>query len=188
VYLVTTARERSGTTANLTFVEGDGREIPFSAGEFEVVVFDTTLGHVPRSDLAFAEARRVLRAGGIVVVFDGDYATMTVAIGDIDPLPASNEATTAAVVYDPWFMRTVPSLLRAGNCDVLSSRGHGYMRTSESDYLISLVVRGADRLLWWNRIGSALSDALKAEARQRVEAGAFLGFIGYASLVARKLD
>ena len=45
-----------------------------------MVVFHTTLCHVPGPELALTEASRVLVAGGLLAVFDGDYATTTLRV------------------------------------------------------------------------------------------------------------
>lgn len=91
-----------------------------------------------------------------------------------------------AFVNDPWLARRVPTLLRSAGFDLLRSHGSGYMQTAQPEYLLSLVERGADTLLGWGRISADLCAALKAEARRRAEAGAFYGFIGFASFIARK--
>jgi SAM-dependent methyltransferase len=49
-------------------VHGDGAQLPFPDGRFSAVVCFTMLHHVPspaRQDALFAEARRVLRSGGV---------------------------------------------------------------------------------------------------------------------------
>jgi hypothetical protein len=51
--------------------------------------------------------------------------------------------------------------------------------------MLSVVDRGAAALAGAGRISAALVEALKAEARGRVEAGTFFGHIAYASLTAR---
>ena len=53
-------------------------------------------------------------------------------------------------------------------------------------YLLSIVDRGTDALVNSGRIGTELGEALKAEARRRVQAGSFFGYIAYASLTASK--
>jgi ubiquinone/menaquinone biosynthesis C-methylase UbiE len=62
--------------------------LTFDAATFDVAVFHTTLCHVPTLEAALREARRVLRPDGWLAVFDGDYATTTVAIAPADPLQA----------------------------------------------------------------------------------------------------
>ena len=52
------ARARARDVPNLTFVEGDARALPLEDGSFDVVVFHTTLCHVPGPELALASMRR----------------------------------------------------------------------------------------------------------------------------------
>jgi hypothetical protein len=60
------------------------------------------------------------------------------------------------------------------------------MQTSDPDYMLTLVDRGADTLASWGRIGPRTCESLKAEARRRVETGEFFGFIGFASFFSRR--
>lgn len=69
---------------------------------------------------------------------------------------------------------------------MLESKSHGYLQTSDPEYMLTLVDRGADSLASWGRIGPDLCASLKAEARRRAEANEFFGFMGFASLIARK--
>jgi SAM-dependent methyltransferase len=91
-----------GGPSHLSFDEGDGRALPYADAEFDLAVFHTVLCHVPGVEAPLAEAFRVLRAGGQIAVFDGDYATTTVAIGDTDPLTICADAAIEAVVHDRW--------------------------------------------------------------------------------------
>jgi ubiquinone/menaquinone biosynthesis C-methylase UbiE len=83
--LLDRARELSEGIVNLAFQEGDGRRLPLPDAGFDAVVLHRVLSHVgPESVLA--EAFRVLRPGGWLAVFDGDYATITLSTGAADPL------------------------------------------------------------------------------------------------------
>ena len=86
--LLSKARELAVDLSNLTCQQADARSLPFEDEVFDVVVFHTTLTHVPDPELALAEAFRVLRPKGWVAVFDGDYATGTVALSEHDLLQA----------------------------------------------------------------------------------------------------
>lgn len=181
------AKELSDGISNLQFEVGDARSIPFDDASFDVVVFHTCLCHVPDAEKAIAEAHRVLRPGGKMAIFDGDYATTTVAIGDHDPLEQCADAAMSALVHDRWFVRQLPALVRAAGFKVERFDSHGYLQTEEPDYLLTLVDRGADTLVGWKRIDQSMASALKSEARRRVESGEFFGFIGFASLITEPL-
>src|SRR5688500_11153042 len=86
------ARELAADLPNLTFTVADGRAVPFDDGSFDVVVFHTVLCHVPEPERALAEAYRLLRPGGWLAVFDGDYVTISCARAADDPLQACADA------------------------------------------------------------------------------------------------
>ena len=48
---------------NLTFVEGDARALPLEDGSVDIIMFHTTLCHVPSPELALTEAARVPDVG-----------------------------------------------------------------------------------------------------------------------------
>jgi ubiquinone/menaquinone biosynthesis C-methylase UbiE len=183
---VSKAQDVAGATANPVFEQGDGRALRFRDDEFDVVVLHTTLCHVPEPERVLAEAFRVLRSGGSLAVCDGDYPTITVALGDFDPLQQCIEAAKAAFINDVWLVRRLPALLRSRGFEILSSRSYSYLQTSDPEYMLTLVDRGADALMSSARIGPDLCASLKAEARRRAEAEEFFGFIGFASFIARK--
>jgi ubiquinone/menaquinone biosynthesis C-methylase UbiE len=184
--LLTIARELAADLPSVTFLEADGRSLPFGDDSFDVVVFDSTLCHVPNPELALAEAFRVLRPQGWLAAFDGDYATTTVALGEQDPLQACADVTMANSVNDRWLIRRLPAMARTAGFEVLGSRSHGFVETTEGGYMLTVIDRGADILHATGVISVDAAAALKAEARRRVESGAFFGHIAYASLTARK--
>jgi hypothetical protein len=69
--------------------------------------------------------------------------------------------------------------------EVRRFHSHGFVET-HAGYMLTIVDRGADALHTSGQIGPELAAALKAEARRRVEDGAFFGHIAYASLMAQK--
>ena len=128
----------------------------------------------------------MLRPGGQVAVFDGDYATITFARDAADPLQSCAEAVLDMVVHDPWLMRRVAPLLAQAGFIGCTLRGHAYSSAGGTDYLLALVDRGADGLAARGTIGTPLADALKAEGRARMADGTFFGHIAYASAVASR--
>lgn len=69
------ARE-AGLEARSTYQVASVEALPFEDRSFDRVVADTLLAHVPDAERVLAEACRVLRPGGMLVVFDGDYGSL----------------------------------------------------------------------------------------------------------------
>jgi ubiquinone/menaquinone biosynthesis C-methylase UbiE len=185
--LLERARELADASPNISFEEGDGRALPFGNETFDAVVFDSTLSHVPEPERALAEAFRVTRRGGRLAVFDGDYATTTVALGDNDPLQACVDMMMSSSVNHRWLMRRLPALLRAAGFVPEPYRSYGFVETG-SGYMLTVVDRGVDLLCSTGQIGEETAAILKAEARRRVAAGSFFGHIAYGSITARKVS
>lgn len=184
--LLDRARALCAALPNVAFEEGDATALPFADASFDVVVLDSTISHVPDAGRAVAEAARVLRPNGVLAVFDGDYSTTTVALGEHDPLQACVDAMMSGSLTDAWLMRRLPAIVRDRQLDVVRYASHGYVETSEAEYLLTVIDRGADMLEASGQIGPELAAALKAEARRRAKTGAFFGQIVYTSLVARR--
>jgi ubiquinone/menaquinone biosynthesis C-methylase UbiE len=53
-----------GRAPKATFLEADAQNLPFDDAEFDIVVSNLGVCHVPDQPRALAEARRVLRPGG----------------------------------------------------------------------------------------------------------------------------
>jgi ubiquinone/menaquinone biosynthesis C-methylase UbiE len=180
------ARGQAAGIANLSFQQGDGRDLPLPDASFDLAVLHTVLSHAPDPQDVLAQAFRVLRPGGQLAVFDGDYNTMSVATSEVDPLQACVAAMMQNFLNDPWIVRRLPGMIAAAGFTRTRLRSHGYAQTSDPAYLLSIVDRGTDALVNSGRIGTELGEALKAEARRRVQAGSFFGYIAYASLTASK--
>jgi len=172
--------------SNTVFERGDGRFLRFERETFDVVVLHTTLCHVPEPSRLLAEAHRALRPRGWVAVFDGDYATATVATGHSDPLQSCVDAFQENFVNDPWLVRRLPRLIEAQGFKVLPMRSHGYVEAPEAGYMLTWIDRGADALMQAGRIGKEEAEALKAEARRRSATRTWYGHIAYNSVLARK--
>lgn len=184
--LLAIARDLAAELPNLRYMEADGRALPFESNTFDVVVFDSTLCHVPGPERALAEAFRVLCPGGTLAAFDGDYATTTVALDEHDPLQVCADVTMANSVNDRWLVRRLATLARDAGFEVVNFRSHGFVETTAGGYMLTVIDRGADILSSSGQIDQQAALALKAEARRRVEAGTFFGHIAYGSLTAHK--
>jgi ubiquinone/menaquinone biosynthesis C-methylase UbiE len=171
---------------NVSFREGDGRSLPFDDATFDIVTADSMLSHVPNPERAIEEAFRVLRTGGCLAVFDGDYATTTVAVTNHDPLQVCVDAMMANSVTDRRIMRRLTNVVAARGFEVAAFPSFGFAEIGNDGYMLTIVDRGADILCSQGHIGKETAAALKEEARRRLRTGRFFGHIAYCGLIARR--
>lgn len=184
--LLEKARQRHGHHEGIRFSRGDALNTGEGDGSADVVIANTVYSHLPDPDGALAEAYRVLRPGGSLAVFDGDYATITVALHEDDPLQGAVRLIQRHLVHDPYVMRRMPAMVkRAGFADI-TTEAYGYVQTDRPDYLLTFIARGVDMAVSLGDCSPALAEALKAEAQRRTEDGTFYGAIVFASVIAKK--
>jgi ubiquinone/menaquinone biosynthesis C-methylase UbiE len=185
-FLIDKARTLAAGVTNLRFETGDGKALEVETASVDVVILHTVLTHVPGPEGLLAEAHRVVRPGGWLGVCDGDFSTASVAIGDADPLQPCVEAFVDGFVHDRWIVRRMSGLAATAGFVVSPLRSYGLVETGNAGLTLSWVERGADALSSRGRIASELAEALKVEARRRVDNDAFFGYMAYASMVGRR--
>lgn len=185
-FLIERARELAAGLEGITFVEAAGDDLPLDPASFDVIVAHTVLTHVADSDAVLTELYRVLRPGGTLAICDGDFSTMSAAIGDRDPLQACAESFIEHSVNDAWLMRRLPRLVRAAGFTTGRARSYNFIETEDPATTANWFRRGADGLVKEGRIGPDLAAALKAEIDRRVAAGIYFGGMKYDSLICHK--
>ncbi|MCC6166372.1 MAG: methyltransferase domain-containing protein [Caldilineaceae bacterium] len=180
------ARALNTAQMKITFEQGDAHALAFPDATFDVAIFHTTLCHLLDPEKAMAEAFRILRPGGRLAIFEGDYASMTLATSLVDPLEVCVHALRESFIRDSWLGRRTPGLAQKSGFIVECFRSHAYSETTSPEYMLTVVDRGADTLAASGRIGQNLAEALKEEARRRIHLGEFFSGVTFTSLIARK--
>ena len=136
--LVERARKETadeGLTYNVEYATGDAHDIPYAESEFDVVTMHTLISHVEDPGRVLAEARRVLRPGGTVAVFDGDYASLTFAHPDPVTAVTVEEKLKQVMVANPRVMRDLPRLFQEARLDLVAAEGVGVRRHRQRQLL-----------------------------------------------------
>ncbi len=184
--MVDRAREIHADVPGLSFDVGDAKATGLESATVDLVVLHTLLCHVPGPEDVVSEAYRILKAGGIVAVFDGDYDTSSVAIAPDDPLQPVVAYLISVQVHDRWITRRLRPLLSSGGFLPGNLKGHAYLAEGEATYFMTVVERGIDRMVADGLLAEEKAEGLRQDARSRVESGSFFGFMSYVSVLARK--
>ena len=93
------SRARS-IASSVEYVEAAAQAVPLPEASQDVIVMWTLLAHVPaaKQPAVLAEARRVLRPGSKIVIFDNDVCAWTFGVGEADPIQRAVDALTHAYI------------------------------------------------------------------------------------------
>jgi SAM-dependent methyltransferase len=130
-----------GVDQRIDFRVGDAHGLGLPAGGFDVVVMHTLISHVAQPEEVLAEGARLLRPGtGRLVIFDGDYASMTFATEAPDGGEETDRAIQSALAAQPRVMRAMPRLLADAGLDLVWSKGYVVADLGRMDFWRSSLV------------------------------------------------
>ena len=127
-----------GVGDRVEFVVGDAHELDFPTASFDAVVAHTLVSHVRDPLAVLAEAARVVRPGGSVAVFDGDYASLTFGSSDARLGQAMELAVQSMIMSSPRVMRELPRLLPKAGLRLTATQAHVYAEAGSSSFLLNL--------------------------------------------------
>jgi len=96
--LLVEARKRA--PANVELVEADATRLPFPNASFDLVTTARTLHHVARPEVVVAEADRVLRPGGTLLVVDQLAPGDPIAAIELNRFERARDPSTTRVLAD----------------------------------------------------------------------------------------
>ena len=123
-----------GLDSRVEFRAGDSRKLDLADGAFDAVVAHTLLSHVDDPLAVVREAARLVRPGGMIGIFDGDYASMTFGHADPAKGKAYDDAIISGVVTSPRVMRQMPRLLQAAGLQLVASFPYILAEVGKADF------------------------------------------------------
>jgi hypothetical protein len=130
----------------------------------------------------------VLRPGGTMVVFDGDYATLTFGTEDPDEGRAWDERIIGSVVANPRVMRALPGTLRRLRLDLAAAHAHAFNELGRADFFLGSLQ--SFRILL-PKAGAATADEVDAFVSDQLRASddrAFFAGYNFITCIARRPD
>jgi ubiquinone/menaquinone biosynthesis C-methylase UbiE len=189
-YLVAAAKRlasEEGLAAHLEFRAGDAHTLDFADSSFDALVAHTLLSHVDDPLSVLKEAARVIKPGGMIGIFDGDYASLT--FDHADPLQgkAYDDALISALVTNPRVMRQLPRLLRAAGLELVTSSAYVLAETGTANFWSSAIEAYRKLVPQAGVMTADEANAWAAALRSDSDARVFFGSSNYYAYLARRL-
>jgi arsenite methyltransferase len=168
------ARSRCTGRDNIGLVEGEATALPVESGTFDGAVCVQVLEYVADADAGLAELHRALRPGGHAVVWDVDWATVSIFSRDTTLTERVLRAWDEHLA-DPSLPRTLGARLRSAGFEEVRVAAYAFA-SSERDpesYGAALVPLIATFVAGRQGIGKVEAEAWGAEQRELMERGEF---------------
>jgi SAM-dependent methyltransferase len=175
-----------GLGARVEFRVGDAHAVDLEDASADAVVAHTLLSHVTDPAAVLAEAARVLRPGGVLAVFDGDYSSWTWACSDPELARAMEDALRAVISSKPRVMREMPGLLRRTGLTLVDAHAHVYAEIGHGSYFLSFVDAYAPLVAQAEILPREQVERWVAEQREAQDLGTFFAACNYYAYLARQ--
>lgn len=175
-----------GLRDKVEFRVGDSQRLGLPDQSFDAAVAHTLLSHVPDPLSVLKELQRVVRPGGFIGVFDGDYASLTYGTTDPAQGKSDDETIIDAIVTNPRVMRQMPQLLRDAGLDLVTSYAYVVADIGKADFWAP-AIQSFLRLL--PKAGAMTEPAARTWVDgmvKRSDDGIFFGACNYYSFVATR--
>jgi ubiquinone/menaquinone biosynthesis C-methylase UbiE len=188
-YLTAAAKrlaEEEGLAAVIDFGTGDSQCLHLADASFDAAVAHTLLSHVQDPMAVLRELARVVKPGGHIGIFDGDYASLTFGNDDAAKGKTDDETLIDAIVTQPRMMRQMPQMLREAGLALTAWFSYVVADIGKADFwapAIPLFLRLLPKAgAMTEREAQAWADALTDRSARDV----FFGACNYYSYVAAR--
>jgi SAM-dependent methyltransferase len=175
-----------GLIGAVHFQTGDSQGLNLPDASFDSVIAHTLVSHVQNPLTVLGEIRRMVKPGGTVGIFDGDYASMTFQGDDPEKGKADDEMIINAIVTNSRVMRQMPRLLSDAGFDLTASFSYVVADIGKADFWAP-ALQSFVRLL--PKAGAMTESDAKTWAEdmfRRSDQGFFFGACNYYSFVATR--
>ena len=188
-YLIGVAQRLSseaGHGARVEFREGDTRSLALPNDHFDAVVAHTVLSHVDAPLKSIQEMARVVKPGGMIGIFDGDYASLTFSHPEPEEGKRYDELIHNGIITQARVMRQMPLLLKRVGLQLEHSFFYVLAEAGRAEFWLP-ALESFRKLLPAAGVLTAEEADMWVDARlQEAEEGVFFASSNYCSYIARK--
>jgi ubiquinone/menaquinone biosynthesis C-methylase UbiE len=188
-YLIDIARQRTaaeGLDAGVEYVVGDAHHLQLEEAAFDIVLLHTLISHVDDPEQVLREACRVVRPGGMLAIFDGDYASLNFAYPDAVVAKEIEELLLTLLFANPRVMRDLPRLLRAVGLELVEASGAIYANIGTGRFWANAVESYAAFLARSGLLPEAAIEGWRSYQAQAIQEHTFFASCTYYTYLARR--
>jgi ubiquinone/menaquinone biosynthesis C-methylase UbiE len=187
-YLVEAAKrlaDEEGLGDLVGFRSGDTRDLDIPDDRFDAVVAHTLVSHVKEALTVLKEAGRLVKPGGLIAVFDGDYASMTFALDDPVQSKRHDEALIKAIVTSPRVMRQMPRLIQQASLEIVRTFPYIMAEVGKGDFWLSAIDSFEKLAPKSGAMTEAEATSWANALHEAADKGVFFGASNYYTYIAR---
>jgi SAM-dependent methyltransferase len=169
----------------LEFLLGDAHKLEFPDASFDVVIANTLISHVTEPAQVLQEMARVLRHGGTLAIFDGDYASLTYAHPEHEFGCKMDQALAVASFNNPYIMRDLPGFIGEYGLEIHSAWGDAVVEIGKGSYFKSFAETYAPYVANAGLLSSDEVDSWLSMQSAAMDKGTFFASCNYYAYLLR---
>jgi SAM-dependent methyltransferase len=168
------------------FMVGDAHSLDFPDAAFDVVFAHTLISHVTDPETVLREMVRVVRPGGLVAVFDGDYASLTYAFADHRFGQQMDSALATASFNNPRIMRELPGLIPRLGLQMHQAWGDAVVEIGKGSYFRSFAETYVPFVIKAGLFSAEAAESWLRAQHQSIEDSTFFASCNYYTYLANR--
>ncbi len=176
-----------GIEERLEFNIGDVHALDFADNSFDVVFAHTLISHVTDPHQVLKEIARVLRKGGMLAIFDGDYASLTYAYSDHELGRRMDHALAVTTFNNPLIMRDLVRILPEMGLEVIETLANVISEIGKASYFKSFAEAYAPLVADGGLLPKTAVDDWFARQTAAMHEGTFFASCNYYTYLARRM-
>ena len=179
-----TAQE--GIAQRVEYHTGDVHRLDYADASFDAVISHTLISHVADPLIVLTGAARVVKPGGQIAIFDGDYASWT--FGYSDPIFAKtmDEALIGFFANNPRVLRTLPRLISQAGLSLGETIPHIFAEVGRGSFFLGAAETYAPLVSKAGLLPADEVDNWLAEQRRSNDERTFFAACNYYTYLARR--
>jgi ubiquinone/menaquinone biosynthesis C-methylase UbiE len=175
-----------GLGDRVEFNVGDAHALDLETESTDAVIAHTVLSHVTDPMAVLKEMARIARPGATLVIFDGDYGSLTYGHPDADLGRRMDHALATATFNNPLIMRGLADLCQDLGLEITETLANVVAEIGTASYFKTFAETYAPLVTSGGLLPDAQVDGWLADQRAAMEAGTFFASCNYYTYLLRR--